>query len=99
MENHASRDIKPLEQLGSYDPLPNIHQEKLVAINFDRLRYWIASGAQCSKPVEHLLGLAGFFPLHPMSIINARRNREKAKKQEQEAAEAAAEKTAVKTES
>ena len=57
MPNRANRNAKPLEQIGSYDPMPNTNQEKLVAVNFERLRHWLACGAQCSKPVEQLLGV------------------------------------------
>ncbi|XP_050959162.1 28S ribosomal protein S16, mitochondrial [Labeo rohita] len=69
--NKQARDSKYIEQLGSYDPLPNIHNEKLVAFNYERIKYWIACGAHTTKPVAKLLGLAGFFPLHPMTIIDA----------------------------
>lgn len=75
MPNRAHCQTVPSEQLGSYDPMPNLYQEKLIAFNFERLRYWLAKGAHCTKPVEKLLGLAGFFPVHPMSFIEAERNR------------------------
>ncbi|XP_016012424.1 28S ribosomal protein S16, mitochondrial [Rousettus aegyptiacus] len=75
--NKCSRDCRFVEQLGSYDPLPNTHGEKLVALNLDRIRHWIGCGAHLSKPVEKLLGLSGFFPLHPMMITNAERLRRK----------------------
>ncbi|XP_034022117.1 28S ribosomal protein S16, mitochondrial [Thalassophryne amazonica] len=73
--NKRARDGKYLEQLGTYDPLPNIYNEKLVSFNYDRIKYWIVSGAHPTKPVAKLLGLAGFFPLHPMTITNAERRR------------------------
>ncbi|XP_055150554.2 small ribosomal subunit protein bS16m-like [Symphalangus syndactylus] len=69
----CSRYGRFVEQLGSYDPLPNSHGEKLVALNLDRIRHWIGCSAHLSKPMEKLLGLAGFFPLHPMMITNAER--------------------------
>lgn len=75
--NKCPRDGRFVEQLGSYDPLPNSHGEKLVALNLDRIRHWIGCGAQLSKPMEKLLGLSGFFPLHPMMITNAERLRRK----------------------
>uniref|UniRef100_A0A673XIN4 Small ribosomal subunit protein bS16m n=1 Tax=Salmo trutta TaxID=8032 RepID=A0A673XIN4_SALTR len=53
--NKRARDSKYIEQLGSYDPLPNIYNEKL--------------------PVAKLLGLAGFFPLHPMTVTETERRR------------------------
>ena len=45
-----------IEQIGSFDPLPNKHNEKLVAINFERLRYWISQNARPSRTVSELLG-------------------------------------------
>lgn len=54
--NKRARDGKYIEQLGTYDPRPNIYNEKLVSFNFDRLKYWIGSGAHTSKPVAKLLG-------------------------------------------
>lgn len=76
--NKRSRDGKYIEQLGSYDPLPNIYNEKLVSFNFDRIKYWMGCGAHPTKPVAKLLGLAGFFPLHPMTITEAERRRKAA---------------------
>jgi len=45
-----------IEQIGSYDPLPNKHNEKMVAINYERLRYWISKNAKPSRTVAELLG-------------------------------------------
>ena len=45
-----------IEKIGSFDPLPNVHNEKLIGINFERLRYWIAQDVEVSKPVAELLG-------------------------------------------
>jgi len=56
IRRHKAQTDPPVEQVGSFDPMPNKHNEKLVAINFERLRYWIARGATPSPPVEHLLG-------------------------------------------
>lgn len=55
--NKRARDGKYIEQLGTYDPLPNIYNEKLVSFNFDRIKYWIGSGAHPTKPVAKLLGV------------------------------------------
>ncbi|CAM4539394.1 unnamed protein product [Lepidochelys kempii] len=71
--NKRARDSKYLEQVGCYDPLPNSHNEKLVGLNIERIKHWIGCGAHVTKPVEKLLGLSGFFPLHPMTITNAER--------------------------
>ncbi|GFO02566.1 mitochondrial ribosomal protein s16 [Plakobranchus ocellatus] len=63
--------------LGTYDPMPNIFNEKLVSLDIDRLKVHLANGVALSKPVEKLLGLSGLLPVHPMSYITAKRNRQK----------------------
>ncbi|EZA52897.1 hypothetical protein DMN91_010456 [Ooceraea biroi] len=65
----------PIEQLGTYDPIPNVYNERLVSFNYERIQYWLAQGAQISKPIANLLGLAGFFPVHPRTYLKAWRNR------------------------
>jgi small subunit ribosomal protein S16 len=57
MPNKANCLAHPTEQIGSYDPMPNSRNEKLVAFNFERVGYWLARGATCSKPVMQLLGM------------------------------------------
>ncbi|KAJ1530400.1 hypothetical protein ONE63_005308 [Megalurothrips usitatus] len=59
-----------IEQLGSYDPLPNERNEKLASFNFERIRYWMGEG------------LAGFLPIHPSSYIHAWQNRRRAEEPE-----------------
>ncbi|CAH4029728.1 unnamed protein product [Pieris brassicae] len=65
-----------IEQLGSYDPMPNINNEKLVALNLERLKFWLGQGAHVTSPVAELLGLTGFFPIHPKSYMTSWRNRQ-----------------------
>ncbi|GBP11091.1 Probable 28S ribosomal protein S16, mitochondrial [Eumeta japonica] len=43
-----------IEQLGSYDPMVNMYNEKLVALNLERIRFWLGKGAHVSKPVAEL---------------------------------------------
>lgn len=45
-----------IEQVGTYDPMPNEKNEKLVTFNFERIRHWIGKGAFLSEPVAELLG-------------------------------------------
>lgn len=45
-----------IEQVGSYDPLANVHNEKLVSLNLERIRHWLGNGAELSRPVAQLLG-------------------------------------------
>ncbi len=61
MLKHKGCKKWPIEQLGTYDPMPNENNEKLVGINFDRLRYWLGRGAEPTKPVEQFLGKTFFF--------------------------------------
>uniref|UniRef100_A0A0N4ZY90 Small ribosomal subunit protein bS16m n=1 Tax=Parastrongyloides trichosuri TaxID=131310 RepID=A0A0N4ZY90_PARTI len=66
-----------LEQIGSFDPLPNFNNEKVVALNIGRLKYWIGKKeAHISVPVLELLGLSGLLPVHPKTYIRAKDNRE-----------------------
>ncbi|XP_039419811.1 28S ribosomal protein S16, mitochondrial [Corvus cornix cornix] len=78
-----ARDGKYLEQLGCLDPLPNAHGEKVAGLNLERLRYWLGCGAQLSRPAEKLLGLAGFLPLHPMTVTGAERLRRRRQREQQ----------------
>ena len=75
-KRRAARNRYIYEQLGVYDPMPNEHNEKVVSLNIDRIKYWLAHGAEPKKSVAVLLGLAGILPVHPYSIEIARRNRE-----------------------
>lgn len=75
MDTKQNQKKPPIEQLGTYDPIPNVHNEKLIAFNFERLQYWLGHGASISKPVAELLGLAGFLPIHPKTYMKAWRNR------------------------
>ncbi|XP_043289772.1 probable 28S ribosomal protein S16, mitochondrial [Venturia canescens] len=70
---------EPIEQLGTYDPCENQFNEKLAAFNFERIQWWLGRGnVDISKPVERLLGLSGFLPIHPTTYMTAWRNRRKA---------------------
>lgn len=46
-----------IEQVGTYDPMPNERNEKLISFNFERIRYWIGNGAHVSIPIAELLGM------------------------------------------
>lgn len=70
------RNYGYLEQVGTFDPIPNTRNEKLASLNMDRIKYWLSVGARPSKPVAILLGLAGIIPPHPRSLVTAAKNRE-----------------------
>jgi len=65
------------EQVGTYDPMPNDRNEKLVALNMDRIKYWLSQDCSTSKPVSRLLGLAGIFPTDENTLKQAESNRQK----------------------
>ncbi|ESO86712.1 hypothetical protein LOTGIDRAFT_220505 [Lottia gigantea] len=71
------RQGRPTEVLGFYEPLPNLNNEKILAVNLKRVRYWMGEGALLSQPLERLLGLSGFLPVHPIDYLDAFRNRKK----------------------
>ncbi|XP_018019954.1 probable 28S ribosomal protein S16, mitochondrial [Hyalella azteca] len=71
-----------IEQLGTYDPLTNVHGEKLVSVNLDRISYWMAQDkVKIAVGVKQLLGLMGFLHIHPQSYITAWRVRAIAKRE------------------
>lgn len=45
-----------IEQVGSIDPMENERNEKLVALNLERIRYWLGEGTEVSKPAADVLG-------------------------------------------
>ncbi|KAL3120829.1 hypothetical protein niasHT_008121 [Heterodera trifolii] len=69
-------DGNVLEKLGTFDPLPNDRNEKLVSLNIERIKYWLGlRNANVSMPVLELLGLSGLLPVHPRTFLRARMNR------------------------
>jgi len=82
-QSHPNRrQIDPVEQVGTYDPSTNSHNEKLVSLNLERLQMYIAGGVTLSRPVAQLTGLAGLTPQHPDTYVAAWRNREALEKPE-----------------
>ena len=61
----APRDGRFLEILGTYNPVPNKHGMKEIRLKTDRLKYWIAVGAQTSDRVAWILGKFGILPPPP----------------------------------
>jgi small subunit ribosomal protein S16 len=52
IDERKQRDGRPLEFLGTYDPLPNPER---VDIKVEQLEAWIAKGAQMSPTVRSLM--------------------------------------------
>lgn len=76
------RQIGYVEQVGTYDMMTNSNNEKLIALNLERIQTYIAGGVQLTRPVAQLLGLAGLTPQHPDTYITAWRNRQALAEQE-----------------
>ena len=71
----SPRDGRHLERVGTYDPLPGKDGIKEVRLRADRIRYWMACGAQPTSKVAWLLGKAGILPEQPRpEPVAARRN-------------------------
>jgi len=73
----SDRDAQPHEQIGTYDPMPNADNQKLIGLNLERLEYWLGRGAQPSRNVAKMLGIMGLFPIHHATIKDAWINRRK----------------------
>lgn len=67
----APRDGRFIEYLGSYDPIANKYDKiKEVSANVERVKYWIACGAQPSERVQWLFGRLGILPQPPQRNSN-----------------------------
>ncbi|SDE91914.1 30S ribosomal protein S16 [Rhodospira trueperi] len=90
----SPRDGRFIEKLGTYDPLlPREHEER-VRLKEERIRHWMAQGAQPTDRVAKFLAEAGLMDARPHPE-QTKKNQPKAKAQErlreaQEKAEAAA---------
>jgi small subunit ribosomal protein S16 len=63
--NKAPRDGKFLEIVGTYNPIANRSGMKEIRLKEDRLKYWVAVGAQPSDRVAWILGKFGVLPPLP----------------------------------
>ena len=54
----SKRDGEEIEVLGHYDPLV-AEKDKQVALNRDRVQYWLGVGAQPTETVANMLKRAG----------------------------------------
>ncbi len=55
---HAPRDGRFIDTLGTYNPLKSEPAES-IKLNAEKVRLWLARGAQPSEPVKHILARAG----------------------------------------
>jgi small subunit ribosomal protein S16 len=73
-----------IEQVGTYDPIPNKFNQQMVSLNYERIRHWLGNGAHMSKPVAELIGLSGFLPIYPKTYMDAWRARRALREKEAE---------------
>jgi small subunit ribosomal protein S16 len=61
-ESRAARDGRFLEKLGTYDPLLPKDDANRVKMDLERVRHWLAQGAQPTDRVARMLEAAGERP-------------------------------------
>ena len=68
-DNRTARNSKPLEVIGTYDPIPKpdpydnsgrLHKD--IQLDQERARYWIGVGAQPTDTMWRLLSMVGILP-------------------------------------
>ncbi|GAB5035394.1 ribosomal protein s16 [Nannochloropsis oceanica] len=65
-DSRAKRDGRFIERLGSYDPIASKDGVKEVRLHSDRLKYWLAVGAQPSDRVAWLMSKYNLLPAAPI---------------------------------
>ncbi|SCU98039.1 LAMI_0F12706g1_1 [Lachancea mirantina] len=80
---HKARDTKPIEVLGTYNPIPrlltkserkkNVVPHKDIELDFSRAKYWIGVGAQPSETVTKLMKKCGILGLEWGKTFASRR--------------------------
>lgn len=51
----TGRNAKPIEKIGTYNPVADESGNKMINLDFQRAKYWLTVGAQPSETVEKLL--------------------------------------------
>lgn len=74
----SPRDGRYLEKLGRYNPKLPREDENRVVLNGERIKHWIANGAQVSDRVALFMGKAGLAPM-PAQKSNLLKSKPKAK--------------------
>ncbi|CCG84233.1 protein of unknown function [Taphrina deformans PYCC 5710] len=64
MNARTARNSKPLEKLGTYDPIPK-NGNKDITLNFERTKYWLGVGAQPTETAARLLERADLIAVRP----------------------------------
>ncbi|KAJ9059595.1 hypothetical protein DSO57_1004759 [Entomophthora muscae] len=64
----SHRDKNHIEKIGYYDPRPDANGNKQVAMNIERVKHWIAAGAEPSDTMQKLLARAGLLPFKQFNL-------------------------------
>ncbi len=93
-DSRSPRDGRFLEKVGTYDPMLAKDNENRVKIDLDRVKEWLAKGAQPTDRVARFLEAAGVLAKavrnNPKSAVPGKAMAERAKKKADAAAAAAA---------
>lgn len=65
VDRRSPRDGRAIEYLGTYFPIPDRAHLKHVLLKTDRIKYWLAVGAQPSDAVARLLERLDMWPRLP----------------------------------
>ena len=58
-DSRAPRDGRFIEKMGHFDPMVAKDNPKRLVMDIERIKGWLAKGAQPSEPVKKLLRIAG----------------------------------------
>jgi small subunit ribosomal protein S16 len=94
-DSRSPRDGSFIEKLGSYNPMLPREDQNRVVLNGERIKHWLANGAQMSDRVAIFVGKAGITDM-PAQKNNPKKAQPKAKALER--AKEKAEKAAAATE-
>ncbi|KAF9585675.1 hypothetical protein BGW38_001258 [Lunasporangiospora selenospora] len=65
LQSRSRPTRKPIEQLGTFNPIPDKDGVKAVTLNFERAKYWLSVGAQPTESVARILSKADVIPAQP----------------------------------
>ncbi|NBX66162.1 MAG: 30S ribosomal protein S16 [Proteobacteria bacterium] len=80
-DSRSPRDSKFIERLGTYNPLLAATDPNRVILDAEKIKGWLAKGAQPSERIAIFLGKAGIIPM-PKQSVRPNKSAPKAKAQE-----------------
>lgn len=80
-DSRMPRDGRYIERLGTYTPYLPADNDKRIVLNAERIKHWLAQGAQPSDRLAVILGKAGIAPM-PTFTTRPKKSAPRAKAQE-----------------